>query len=489
MIINRSFKDFKFRHRNNTNQIIYTSNKVKNDDKVLNLIENFLNEENSFIFESVEKGKIKGRYTIFGKNPDKIWEFKNNNSYLIKKNKKLKLRDKPEKLIEKIIEDFKFKTPKNLPKICSLISGYFSYDSIRYIEKIPNKCTDDLNLPDVRLLRPRTLIIYDNLKKEIFYICNIFKDEKITNYKKKYDEIKSNLFKLLIQSSIKNINNKIDKDFKKIKVKSNTSKSKFLQMVDKAKKYIKIGDIFQVVLSQRFEAKLTKEPLEIYKKLRVTNPSPFMFFFNFKDFQIIGASPEILVRLRDNKITVRPIAGTRPRGKTIKEDRNYEKSLLNDKKELSEHLMLLDLGRNDAGKVSKINTVKVTESFLIERYSHVMHIVSNVVGEYNKKFSKFKSLLAGFPAGTVSGAPKIRAMEIIDELETTKRKVYAGGIGYFSANGEFDTCIALRTAVAKKGKFYVQAGAGIVADSKPLNEYEETVNKAKALINALKWKK
>ena len=486
MIINRSFKDFKFRHRNNTNQIIYTSNKVKNDDKVLNLIENFLNEENSFIFESVEKGKIKGRYTIFGKNPDKIWEFKNNNSYLIKKNKKLKLRDKPEKLIEKIIEDFKFKTPKNLPKICSLISGYFSYDSIRYIEKIPNKCTDDLNLPDVRLLRPRTLIIYDNLKKEIFYICNIFKDEKITNYKKKYDEIKSNLFKLLIQSSIKNINKKIDSDFKEIKVKSNTSKSKFLQMVDKAKKYIKIGDIFQVVLSQRFEAKLTKKPLEIYKKLRVTNPSPFMFFFNFKDFQIIGASPEILVRLRDNKITVRPIAGTRPRGKTIKEDRNYEKSLLNDKKELSEHLMLLDLGRNDAGKVSKINTVKVTESFLIERYSHVMHIVSNVVGEYNKKFSKFKSLLAGFPAGTVSGAPKIRAMEIIDELETTKRKVYAGGIGYFSANGEFDTCIALRTAVAKKGKFYVQAGAGIVADSKPLNEYEETVNKAKALINALK---
>ena len=256
-------------------------------------------------------------------------------------------------------------------------------------------------------------------------------------------------------------------------------------MVNKAKRYIKLGDIFQVVLSQRFEAKLTKKPIDIYKKLRVTNPSPFMFFFNFKDFQIIGASPEILVRLRDNNITVRPIAGTRPRGKTLKEDRYYEKDLLKDKKELSEHLMLLDLGRNDAGKVSKINSVKVTESFIIERYSHVMHIVSNVVGKYNKKFSKFKSLLAGFPAGTVSGAPKIRAMEIIDELETSKRKVYAGGIGYFSANGEFDTCIALRTAVAKNKKFYVQAGAGIVADSKPKNEYEETVNKAKALINAL----
>ncbi len=486
MIINRSFKDFKFRHRSKKNQIIYTSKKVKNDDEVLNLIDNFLVEKNSFIFESVEKGKIKGRYTIFGKNPDKIWEFNNNNSYLIKNKKKIKLNDRPDQLIEKIIEDFKFETPKKLPKICSLISGYFSYDSIRYIEKIPNNCKNDLNLPDVRLLRPKTLVIYDNLKKEIFYIINIFNDEKIKNYQKKYDEIKKELSKILIQSSTKSLNSSINHIAKNIKVKSNTPKNKFLKMINKAKDYIKLGDIFQVVLSQRFEAKLTKKPLDIYKKLRITNPSPFMFFFNFDDFQIIGASPEILVRLRDGKITVRPIAGTRPRGKTAKEDLFYEKDLLKDKKELSEHLMLLDLGRNDAGKVSKINSIKVTESFIIERYSHVMHIVSNVVGEYNKKFSKFKSLLAGFPAGTVSGAPKIRAMEIIDELETTKRKVYAGGIGYFSANGEFDTCIALRTAVAKNKKFYVQAGAGIVADSKPINEYEETVNKAKALINALR---
>jgi len=486
MIINRNFKDFKFRHRSNKNQIIYTSKKVKNDDEVINLIDNFLIEKNSFIFESVEKGKIKGRYTIFGKNPDKIWEFNNKNSYLIKDKRKIKLKDKPEQLIEKIIEEFKFETPKKLPKICSLISGYFSYDSIRYAEKIPNNCKNDLNLPDVRLLRPRTLVIHDNLKKEIFYIINIFNDEKIINYQKKFNEIKSELFKLSIQSSIKNLSKSKNNKVKLIKVRSNTPKNKFLKMVNKAKKYIKLGDIFQVVLSQRFEAKLTKNPLEIYKKLRITNPSPFMFFFNFNDFQIVGASPEILVRLRDNKITVRPIAGTRPRGKTYKEDLYYEKDLLRDKKELSEHLMLLDLGRNDAGKVSKINSVKVTESFIIERYSHVMHIVSNVIGEYNKKFSKFKSLLAGFPAGTVSGAPKIRAMEIIDELETTRRKVYAGGIGYFSANGEFDTCIALRTAVAKNKKFYVQAGAGIVADSKPIKEYEETVNKAKALINALR---
>ena len=485
MILNRNFKDFKFQHKRNKNQVIYTSRKIHDDIEVLNLIDNFLSEKNSFIFESVEKGKIRGRYTIFGKNPDKVWEFNNKNSYLTTNNTKKKIKGSPDKIIEEIIEDFKFRTPSGLPPICSLISGYFSYDSIRYNEKIPNKCKDDLNLPDVRLLRPRTLVIHDNLKKKIFYIVNIFNDEKVSNYKKKYLEVKNEINNLLIQASLEK-NNFYKNNKTNIKIKSNTSKSKFLKMVNKAKEYIKIGDIFQVVLSQRFEANLSKTPLEIYKKLRITNPSPFMYFFNFEDFQIIGASPEILVRLRDNKITVRPIAGTRPRGKNLKQDNFFAKDLLKDKKELSEHLMLLDLGRNDAGKVSKIGTVKVTESFMIEKYSHVMHIVSNVIGTYNKKFSKFKSLLAGFPAGTVSGAPKIRAMEIIDELETTKRKVYAGGIGYFSANGEFDTCIALRTAVAKNKKFYVQAGAGIVADSKPIKEYEETVNKAKALMNALK---
>ncbi len=265
MIINRSFKDFKFRHRSKRNQIIYSSKKVKNEDEVINLIDNFLTEKNSFIFESVEKGKIKGRYTIFGKNPDKIWEFNNNSSYLIRNKKKIKLREKPDQLIEKIIEEFKFETPKKLPNICSLISGYFSYDSIRYIEKIPNKCKNDLNLPDVRLLRPRTLIIHDNLKKEIFYIINIYSDEKINNYKKKFDDIKSELFKLNIQSSIKNLKALENNILKDIKVKSNTTKNKFLKMVNKAKEYIKLGDIFQVVLSQRFEAKLTKKPLDIYK--------------------------------------------------------------------------------------------------------------------------------------------------------------------------------------------------------------------------------
>ncbi len=486
-MINRNFKDFKFQHKRKQNQVLFISKKIKNDKEILNLINNFLKEKNSFIFESVEKGVIKGRYTIFGKKPDKIWEFNNNNAYNVNKfNKKKVIKGDPKKILEKLIENFKFKTPKKLPPICSLLSGYFSYDIIRYIEKIPNTCKDDLKLPDVRLMRPKILIIHDNYNKKIFFIINVFKDEKISNYKKKYDEIKSELNNLIIQSQIKNDEKLINNKPKKNIIKSNTSKNKFINMVKKAKKYIKIGDIFQVVLSQRFEAKLTKKPLDIYKKLRVTNPSPFMFFFNFHDFQIIGASPEILVRLRDNKITIRPIAGTRPRGINKSQDKFYMKDLLNDRKELAEHLMLLDLGRNDAGKVSNINTVKVTEKFIIEKYSHVMHIVSNVIGVFNKKYSKFKSLLAGFPAGTVSGAPKIRAMEIIDDLESSKRKVYAGGIGYFSANGEFDTCIALRTAIAKNNKFYVQAGAGIVADSKPFKEYDETVNKAKALLSALK---
>ena len=484
-MLNRSFKDFKLQHKKKQNQILFCAKKINGDNEITNLINNFLIEKNSFIFESVEKGIIKGRYTIFGKNPDKIWEFNNKNSYLIFGKKKQKIKGEPKKIIENIIENFKFKTPSSLPPICSLISGYFSYDSIRYIEKIPDKCKDDLKVPDVRLLRPRTLIIHDNLKKKIFYIVNVFKDEKISNYKKKYYTINKEIDDLLIQSSLKINNLNSQKNNINIKIKSNTSKNNFLNMVNKAKNYIRIGDIFQVVLSQRFEAKLIKKPIDIYKKLRITNPSPFMYFFNFPDFQIIGASPEILVRLRKNKITIRPIAGTRPRGKNIKEDKFYAKDLLKDKKELSEHLMLLDLGRNDVGKVSKINSVKVTESFIIEKYSHVMHIVSNVMGVYNNKYTKFKTFLAGFPAGTVSGAPKIRAMEIIDELESSKRKVYAGGIGYFSANGEFDTCIALRTAVTKNNKFYVQAGAGIVADSEPIKEYEETINKAKALLDAL----
>ena len=484
-MLNINLDKFKSDHASGKNQILYLSINTDGKREIKNLINNFLVDKNSFIFESVEKGFIKGRYTIFGSNPDKIWEFNNNKCSLNHNKRKTNLKGKPKENIEKIIQDFNFEIPRQLPPISSLISGYFSYDIIRYIEKIPNSTKNDLQIPDTRIMRPRNLIVHDNIKKKIFFIVNVFKDEKIKNIKEKYISVENEIENMIFLSNYDFEEKSFPKENIKIRVKSNISKNKFIKNVIKAKKYIKVGDIFQVVLSQRFEARLTKKPIEIYKKLRITNPSPFMYFFNFNDFQIIGASPEILVRLRNNKITIRPIAGTRPRGKDKKEDLFYEKDLLKDKKELSEHLMLLDLGRNDTGKVSKINSVKVTESFKIERYSHVMHIVSNVEGEFNNKYSKFDTLLSGFPAGTVSGAPKIRAMEIIDELESTRRKVYAGGIGYFSANGDFDTCIALRTAITKNKKFYVQSGAGIVSDSIPLNEYKETVNKAKALIKAL----
>ena len=486
MKLNTSFNIFKKKHKESKHQVLFHKISCHKNKNIENIINNFLVKKNSFIFESVEKRRIRGRYTIIGADPDKIWEFNKKKIYVIQNNKKKIIKGNPYIFLKKLIENFSFPLPKNLPPICSLLVGYFSYDIIRYIEKVPDKCSDDLKIPDVRLLRPKTIIIHDNLLKKIYFIMNCFAEEKISNYRQYYlnqiENIKL-LKELTFNYKYQNKNKKIRS--KKIKVKSNISKNKFKKIVIKAKKYIEQGDIFQVVLSQRFESKLTKPPIEIYKKLRVKNPSPFMFFFNFDDFQIIGSSPEILVRLRNDKITIRPIAGTRPRGLNPTKDNFYKKQLLNDKKELSEHLMLLDLGRNDVGKVSKINTVKVTENFKIEKYSHVMHIVSNVEGAFDKKHSLLETMLAGFPAGTVTGAPKIRAMEIIDELEKSKRKMYAGSIGYFSANQTFDTCIALRTALIKNNKFYIQSGAGIVADSVPEKEYLETVNKAKALVSSL----
>ena len=483
MKINTSFNEFKKNHSKKKHQILFRTRTCREYYKVENLFKLLLAEKNSFIFESVEKGSIKGRYTIIGLNPDKIWDINKNTISLNSSGKITKIKADPLKFINKLIKDFDIKIPNQLPSMSSMLVGYFSYDIIRYVEKIPNNCKDDLNIPDVRLSRPKNLIIYDNLKKKIYYIENVYADTKIINYKNEYNSICK---KFDLYEDFENIRLPDQFTYKANKnlIKSNTTKEKFMSLVKKAKTYIEKGDIFQVVLSQRFERVLNKKPIEIYNYLRKSNPSPFMFFFNYDDFNILGSSPEILVRLRKGEITIRPIAGTRPRGKNTKEDKKYELDLLKDKKELAEHLMLLDLGRNDVGKVSKINSVKVTQKFKVERYSHVMHIVSNVIGKFNNKFTLFETLLAGFPAGTVSGAPKIRAMEIIDELEKNKRKLYAGGIGYFTPNGEFDTCIALRTALIKNNKFYVQAGAGIVADSKPDKEYAETVNKAKGLMKA-----
>ncbi len=484
MKINVNFQNFKKNHLKKKSQILYTQEKCNDYKKIENIFNLILSKKNSFIFESVEKGKNRGRYTIIGYNPDKIWDFKKNYLTIYNDKKQKKLKVDPLKYINNLTKNFKMNLPKGIPSMSSMLVGYFSYDIIRYIEKIPDNCKDDLKIPDVRILRPRSLIIYDNLKKKVFYLYNVFSESKISNYFDEYDKIKKEFASLNFYGQI-SLPRKLTFKNNKNKIKSNLTKKQFKDKVLKAKQYIKKGDVFQVVLSQRFERKFEKKPIEIYNYLRKSNPSPFMFYFNFVDFKILGSSPEILVRLRNNLVTIRPIAGTRPRGKNVKQDQKFKNELIKDKKELAEHLMLLDLGRNDVGKVSKINTVKVNESFKVEKYSHVMHIVSNVTGKFNNKISTFEALLAGFPAGTVSGAPKIRAMEIIDELENNRRNLYAGGIGYFTPNNEFDTCIALRTALIKNNKFFVQAGAGIVADSKPEKEFVETVNKAKALMKAV----
>ena len=479
MISQKKTEFNKFKKKNKFT-ITYIIEKNTSINKIEILINNVLRKKNSFIFESVEKAKTRGRYTIFGFKPDLTLKIISKKIFL--NNKKIKKKLEPKLFLEKFIKDFNFKLPSTLPKMSMMLSGYLGYDIIRYYENIPDKNKDDLNIPDVKLIRPNFIYIHDNQTNKMFYLKLNFNNK--SNYKNEINFLKKEILKDFNTSKIQN-KIKIKKNYYS-KIKSNFSKKDFLKLVNKAKKYISIGDIFQVVISQRFEKKLTKDPLEIYKKIRVTNPSPFLYFFNFEDFQIIGSSPEILVRVRDQKITIRPIAGTRKRGKDKNEDNKLAKDLLNDPKEISEHLMLLDLGRNDVGRVSEDNTVKVDEKFKIEKYSHVMHIVSNVVGRFKKNISLIDGLLSGFPAGTVSGAPKIRAMEIIDQLENKKRKLYAGGVGYFSANGDMDTCIALRTALVKNNKIYVQAGAGIVADSVPTKEYQETINKAKALLEASK---
>ena len=381
MKLNVNFQNFKKNHLKKKSQVLFIDRKCLDYKKIENIYNLILSKENSFIFESVEKGKNRGRYTIIGYNPDKIWDFKKKNLKIFYNKSVKKLKVNPLKYINNLTKNFKIELPKKVPSMSSMLVGYFSYDIIRYIEKIPDNCKDDLKIPDVRILRPKNLIIYDNLKKKVFYLCNVFSDNKILNYYNEYDKIKNEFASLNFYQEI-SLPKKFTFKSNRNKIKSNLTKKQFKNKVLKAKKYIKKGDIFQVVLSQRFERKFEKKPIEIYNYLRKSNPSPFMFYFNFQDFKILGSSPEILVRLRNNLITVRPIAGTRPRGKNAQQDNKYKNELIKDKKELAEHLMLLDLGRNDVGKVSKINSVKVTEKFKVEKYSHVMHIVSNVIGKF-----------------------------------------------------------------------------------------------------------
>ena len=445
---------------------------------------------NSFLLESVEGGRSRGRYSLIGLKPDVIWRCRGNKAEINRD-----ARFQPDRFVAEangalaslraLIAESRIELPQGLPPMASGLFGYMSYDMVRLVEQLPDLKPEKLDLPDSIFLRPTVMAIFDSVEDMITVVTPIWPAvggnarAAYNQAMERLSDIVHDLDRALPQQRS---NNGVLLDLPE--PQSNMAPEAFRAMVDRAKEYILAGDIFQVVLSQRFSLPFQLPPLALYRSLRRLNPSPFLFYLEFGGFSVIGSSPEILVRLRDDTVTIRPIAGTRPRGKTPDEDRELAADLLADQKELAEHLMLLDLGRNDVGRVAEIGSIKVTDRFILEHYSHVMHIVSNVEGRLDGKYDAIDALVAGFPAGTVSGAPKVRAMEIIDELEKEKRGIYAGCAGYFSADGEMDTCIMLRTAIVKDGKMYVQAGAGLVADSVPKSEHMECVNKAKALFRA-----
>ncbi|SIQ29748.1 anthranilate synthase, component I [Paracoccus thiocyanatus] len=443
---------------------------------------------NSFMLESVTGGEVRGRYSFVGMKPDLIWECRDGQARINRNARysdEFAADDRPAlDSLRALIAESRMEMPEGVPAGAAGLFGYLGYDMIRLVERLPDVNPDPLGLPDAMMMRPSVVAVLDGVKGEVALCAPAWHDADTparAAYAQAAERVMEALRALDRQPSEPRA---LGHDLKIGELRSNFSKPAYLAAVEKAKDYIRAGDIFQVVPSQRWAMDFPLPPFALYRALRRTNPSPFMFFLNFGGFQIVGASPEILVRLREGQVTVRPIAGTRPRGATPDEDRALEADLLADQKELAEHLMLLDLGRNDVGRVAKTGTVQPTEQFTIERYSHVMHIVSNVVGELNEGEDALSALLAGMPAGTVSGAPKVRAMEIIDELEPEKRGVYAGGVGYFAANGEMDMCIALRTGVVKDGQLYIQAGGGVVYDSDPEAEFTETVNKSRALRRA-----
>lgn len=445
----------------------------------------------SFLLESVTGGEIRGRYSVIGHAPDLIWRCRGTSAEINRSalsNAEDFVADASDSLtsLRALIAESRIELPGGLPPMAAGLFGYLGYDMIRLVERLGEPNPDPLGLPDALFLRPSLIAILDNVRDELTLVAPVWPSDKPAEaaYAEAADRLRAALERIERAEPVGGFSALAERPARQMDPVSNTPHARYLEMVEQAKEYIRAGDIFQVVPSQRWSMPLEVSPFALYRALRRTNPSPYMFFFDLGGFQIVGASPEILVRVRGDTITIRPIAGTRPRGRTPEEDDRLEAELLADPKERAEHLMLLDLGRNDVGRVAKIGSVDPNEQFTVERYSHVMHIVSNVDGELSAEHDALSALLAGLPAGTVSGAPKIRAMEIIDELEAEKRGVYAGGVGYFSAGGDMDTCIALRTGVVKDGKLYVQAGGGVVYDSDPGAEFQETVNKARSLIHA-----
>jgi len=449
-------------------------------------------EAYSCLLESVEDGEIRGRYSIIGLRPDIIWRNNGQQSEIchnITPNCPLQyeIQDgKPLDSLRALLKESLIDLPHPLPPMAAGLVGYMGYDIVRQMETLPEAKPDPLNIDTSIFIRPSVMAIFDSVKNLVTLVTPVRPKEGVSATdayiaaEKRLNEMLAKLDAPLPNIASASTPDEFDEGV------SNTSKKRYFEMVKTAQEYILAGDIFQVVLSQRYTLPFELPAFSLYRALRRTNPSPYMYHLAFDDFAIVGSSPEILVKLKGGEVTIRPIAGTRKRGATPEEDAALAADLLADQKELAEHLMLLDLGRNDVGRVAQPGTVEVTARNTIELYSHVMHIVSNVIGKIDPKYDAIHALAAGFPAGTVSGAPKVRAMEIIDELETESRGPYAGSVGYFSANGSMDTAIVLRTAIVKNGKMHVQAGAGVVADSDPESEYQECKNKARALIVAAK---
>jgi len=452
----------------------------------------------SFLLESVEGEEKVARFSFLAKDPELILQTKGKEATITyihgqkKRVEKKSINNTPLTFIREILSRYRFVQLEGLPRFCGGLVGYLSYDIVRFFERLPQKTKDDLKLPDCLLVLAKNLVIFDHLSHKIKILScaevpsSANEKQKIQAYQKAIktiDHLTAELKKPL--APLKNKNGRMDSKPLQLKAKSNFTEAEFKKIVTKAKEHIQEGDIIQVVLSQRFEVAVKTDPFNIYRALRSLNPSPYMYYLQLDHLRIIGSSPELLVRCENNVVETRPIAGTRPRGKTEVEDQTLKKELLLDPKERAEHIMLVDLGRNDLGRVCEQGSVHVSEFMIVEKYSHVMHIVSNVKGQLKKDKDGFDVLQAAFPAGTVSGAPKIRAMEIIEDLENVARGPYAGCIGYFSFSGNVDTCITIRTIVFQKGKAYIQAGAGIVADSEPHKEYLETVNKAKAQMAAI----
>ncbi len=490
MAVTPDFESFTRAYEAGENQVVYARLAADLDTPVSLMLKLTGAQKDAFILESVTGGEVRGRYSIIGMKPDLVWRCDGvtssiNRSARFDEEAFAPLEGNPIDTLRALLAESRIDLPDDLPQAAAGLFGYLGYDMIRLVEHLPNVNPDPLELPDAVMMRPSVVAVLDGVKGEVTVVSPAWISDG-QSARAAYAQAAERVMDAVrdLERAMPSESRDLGQATEVAPPVSNFTKSGYMEAVEKAKEYIRAGDIFQVVPAQRWTQDFPLPPFSLYRSLRRTNPSPFMFYFNFGGFQVVGASPEILVRVFGDEVTIRPIAGTRPRGATPEEDKANELDLMADKKELAEHLMLLDLGRNDCGRVAKIGTVRPTEKFIIERYSHVMHIVSNVVGELDADKDALDAFFAGMPAGTVSGAPKVRAMEIIDELEPEKRGIYGGGVGYISSGGDMDICIALRTAILKDEKLYIQAGGGVVYDSDPEAEFMETVHKSNAIRRA-----